>query len=193
VGSDASKEVHIVHKHLICFHSRFFDAAFNNTNLLETQTQRIDLPDIDPPTFGVFVNWLYLQKLEGTITGVELSYGQLILMLSMAKRFEVPTLQAEILNALASQEPRDESDLEIFLSLIYQEDDEDSALKRQAIDITLRFITENNVGEVEASIPEGMRVELMKEMLARYAEIPKEERKAAKSSVMLRRAESDGA
>lgn len=51
-------EVFNVYKSFICYHSAFFDAAFNGS-FKEGVDQEMDLPDVEPYVFGMFVSWMY--------------------------------------------------------------------------------------------------------------------------------------
>lgn len=62
---DNAEDVHEfpVHKAFICYYSPFFDAAFNG-KFIESQTQMVELDDVSPVAFGIFVNWLYTQRIN---------------------------------------------------------------------------------------------------------------------------------
>ena len=47
-----------VHKGLLCFHSKFFKAAFHGS-FKESSTGRVSLPDDDSPIFELVKTWLY--------------------------------------------------------------------------------------------------------------------------------------
>jgi len=51
-----------IHKGHICHYSPFFDAEFNGT-FSEAETQLVELYEVKPETFGIFVNWIYTQDI----------------------------------------------------------------------------------------------------------------------------------
>ncbi|TVY59622.1 hypothetical protein LSUE1_G009221 [Lachnellula suecica] len=61
VSNDQDKDKFLVHKDFICHYSPFFDAAFNG-NFEEGERQEMDFPGTKPVVFGIFVEWLYSQK-----------------------------------------------------------------------------------------------------------------------------------
>jgi BTB/POZ domain len=65
--SEAAQErKFLIHKDFICYYSGFFAAAFNRS-LMEGQSQTMTLDDIDPKTFGLLVDWLYIQRVEAEV------------------------------------------------------------------------------------------------------------------------------
>ena len=54
-----------VHKSFICYHSPFFSAAFTG-NFVEGETQTMDYKHTSSEAFGLFVHWLYTQKMDDT-------------------------------------------------------------------------------------------------------------------------------
>jgi hypothetical protein len=73
---------------MICHYSPFFKPAFNST-MVEGQTQSMDLEDIDGSTFGLFVNWLYIQKLERA-DDIKLTAEELGKLWILGQRFIIP-------------------------------------------------------------------------------------------------------
>jgi hypothetical protein len=57
VSKAPTEQKFVVHKELICFHSPFFNAAFNG-KFIEGQTQEMRMDDVDEETFGQLVHWL---------------------------------------------------------------------------------------------------------------------------------------
>ncbi|TVY19576.1 hypothetical protein LARI1_G003408 [Lachnellula arida] len=55
-------EKYTIHKNFICYYSGYFDAAFNSS-FKEGESQEVYLEDTRPLAFGIFVNWMYTQKL----------------------------------------------------------------------------------------------------------------------------------
>jgi hypothetical protein len=91
----------------VCYYSPFFDAAFNGKSI-EGECQGPELDDTPHVVFGIFVNWLYMQKIkidpdcEWSIRCVLLTNVWLL-----AGRVMVPSLQNEALVLLENARRRD--------------------------------------------------------------------------------------
>jgi len=57
VSKASTEQKFVIHKELICFHSPFFNAAFNG-KFIEGETQEMRMDDVDEETFGQLVHWL---------------------------------------------------------------------------------------------------------------------------------------
>jgi hypothetical protein len=66
IGPGDAPEKFIVHKEAACYHSKVFDAAFNNTAFIEDQTQTYKMDDTTNCAFRFLVQWFYFKKLEIT-------------------------------------------------------------------------------------------------------------------------------
>jgi hypothetical protein len=55
---------------LICHHSRYFEGAFQQ-QWSESEARRLELDDVSPRVFRVFVTWLYFQKVFREETHME--------------------------------------------------------------------------------------------------------------------------
>jgi hypothetical protein len=97
-GGASKKQKFLVHKEFICYYSPFFNAAFNG-NFKEGESQTMDLEDIDPAVFALFVNWLYAQKVLSDQEDDQPSLPHLISLWMLADRFLVPKLQNQALIA----------------------------------------------------------------------------------------------
>jgi hypothetical protein len=62
IGKEEKSTKFIIHKEVVCFHSKVLDAAFNS-NFIEGQTLEYYLDDTSPRAFKLFMQWLYSQKL----------------------------------------------------------------------------------------------------------------------------------
>ncbi|KAI9053510.1 hypothetical protein LZ554_002465 [Drepanopeziza brunnea f. sp. 'monogermtubi'] len=63
VGPDPDPVEFLVHKEVICHHSKVLKAAFNGT-FLEGQSQMYRLDDTTQGAFRLFTQWIYSQKLN---------------------------------------------------------------------------------------------------------------------------------
>lgn len=89
----------MVHKSLISHHSPFFQKAFTSS-FTEGLTQTITLEDVSALIFGLFVHWLYFQKLslpDGNLPTL-LQHGKLYVL---AERFMVPLLPKIVLQSMS--------------------------------------------------------------------------------------------
>lgn len=64
IGPGDNPEKFLVHKEVACYHSKVFDAAFNNTAFVEGQTQTYKMDDTSVRAFRLLAQWLYFKKLE---------------------------------------------------------------------------------------------------------------------------------
>lgn len=85
----------VVHKNFICFHSPYFNAAFNG----ESQTLDLEVDDASPDAFAIFVNWLYTQRIEDTSKD-SVRVSTLLELWILAGRLLIPKLQNATLRML---------------------------------------------------------------------------------------------
>src|SRR5436190_21661889 len=64
VSRGSQSRTFVIHEDLLCRHSPYFNAAFHG-KFEESRTRSLDYPDTDPTVFGIFVQWLYTQQVEG--------------------------------------------------------------------------------------------------------------------------------
>ncbi|TVY45882.1 hypothetical protein LSUB1_G000478 [Lachnellula subtilissima] len=83
---------------LFCYYSPFFDAAFNGS-FEEGVTQSMDIVDVDPKVFALFLNWLYTQNVAQDQDNAQ-TLGTFINLWLLDDRFLIPKLQNETLVAL---------------------------------------------------------------------------------------------
>jgi hypothetical protein len=91
-------------KNLICHYSPFFEAA-SNSSMVEGQTQSMKLDDIEKSTFGLFVNWLYTQKIEN-VDGDEMTMLKVLQLWNLGQRFLIPQLQNSAMFLLMPRDAR---------------------------------------------------------------------------------------
>ncbi|TVY59623.1 hypothetical protein LSUE1_G009222 [Lachnellula suecica] len=88
----------LVHKEFICYHSPFFDVAFNG-KFQEGISRVLNLEHTAPRTFAMFVEWLYSQKVTVDVEWSPSVLGDLADLWILADRLLVPKLQKEALVA----------------------------------------------------------------------------------------------
>ncbi|KAN0122829.1 hypothetical protein V8E51_001155 [Hyaloscypha variabilis] len=117
-----------IHKNFICYYSPFFDAAFNGKSI-EGKSQGPELDDTPHEVFGIFVNWLYMQKIE-IKSDCEWDIGCILLMnvWLLADRVMVPRLQNEAL-LLLERAGRDREFPPSQYRRIYRNTTQDSPLR----------------------------------------------------------------
>lgn len=93
------KRSYVMHTNIICYYSPFFDAAFNS-GFKEGETQELELEDTCPESFGIFVNWLYKQRIEWPLGWVFDVRATLLNLWLLADRLVVPKLQNQALTFL---------------------------------------------------------------------------------------------
>lgn len=99
VSLDNESDEFLIHKSFICFYSPYFAAAFNGP-FKEGESQTSELEDVCPIAFGLFVSWLYSQRVE-YINGNILMREEPLELLLLAERLLIPRLQNETITLLA--------------------------------------------------------------------------------------------
>ena len=94
----------VVHREFICHHSPYFDAAFNG-EFVEGQTQTLDLEDVRPYVFEVFINWIYTQTIS-SLRGGPLDIKWMMPLWLAGERFLVPDLQNQTLQLFEKERVR---------------------------------------------------------------------------------------
>jgi hypothetical protein len=100
VMTGKEKVVYTIHKDLLCYHSPYFHRALNGS-FVEAIRQEVELEHIEHDVFGLFVHWIYREKIEekrfdnpqdSTIIE-QTTDEQLIKLWSLADYLQVPKLQ----------------------------------------------------------------------------------------------------
>jgi len=151
------KQTFLVHKDFLCYYSPYFDAALNG-RFAEGETQTIDLEDVHPKVFALFVQWLHAQKALDN-KAAEICPGSLILsnLWILADRLLIPTLQNEVIvayeKALVAYKKRP---TETTLDYIYKNTTPGSLLRQY---IT-RVVATRKVGNIER-YPKDLLVDMI--------------------------------
>ena len=131
-GADGEEQAFLVYKEFICYYSPFFDAAFNGS-FEEGKTQSIDIDDVRPAVFGLFVNWLYTQKV--THDEDNATMRNLVDLWILGDRYLVPRLQNQTLVALDQRRVKSREMIGIY-NRLYEETFEGSPLRRYVAQMT---------------------------------------------------------
>ncbi len=128
------------------------------------------LTDVEAPIFGHFNNWLYTQKFE-TEDGKRLQLIEYAKLWSLAQRFLMPELKANLLQEVRGTDPSSDvesgSTLKDFQHYAYLVADaqKDSDLKAAVIQKTLSSIKTSNIDQTIKDFPEGMLVDFTTTLL----------------------------
>ncbi|TVY44551.1 hypothetical protein LOCC1_G003357 [Lachnellula occidentalis] len=96
-----SFQKYIIHKNFICYYSGYFDATFNSSIKEEEETQEVWLEDTSPSdVFGVFVNWMYTQKLITSEGSPLFMFWSYVALWTFAETRIIPMLQNQALREL---------------------------------------------------------------------------------------------
>ncbi|KAL2072728.1 hypothetical protein VTL71DRAFT_12071 [Oculimacula yallundae] len=113
VGPDGNTTEFIVHKEIVCHHSKVLNAAFNS-EFVEGLTQTYRLNDFGEGTFKFAIQWMYSQKLnllhkdanhasdETTMLEDRKQISDLTELWVLADRIAMPNLQNAAIDALHS-------------------------------------------------------------------------------------------
>ncbi|KAH9212761.1 hypothetical protein DL95DRAFT_391069 [Leptodontidium sp. 2 PMI_412] len=128
-GDETHHQSFPIHKNHICHYSPFFDAAFNG-NFAEGESQEVDLYEVKPEIFGIFVNWLYTQEIMSE-DGEAPSVRSLVYLWLLADRILVSSLQNQAIDLIErtrQQKGNDRLPSEIF-PIIYDNTNANSGLR----------------------------------------------------------------
>lgn len=106
-GHGKAERKYVVHKELLCYHSLFFDKAFNGP-FTEGVTQTMQLNDVESDIFGLVVFWVYHQKLGGArryrgsnpVVELTVQMNHLAQLWILGDRFLMPGLQNAAIDAI---------------------------------------------------------------------------------------------
>ena len=167
IVSDA-KLNYVVHKQLITFYSPFFDRAFNG-QFIEGETQTMTLEDVDGNTFGLFVNWLYTQKVCHPGSKPEkLEVMEMAMLWTLAGRFMIPKLQNQIMPDIELAMADGEWNIIFPVYKYAYEVEEATKLKVAAVQDLLVYIKNcghENMGKHVQDLPHNMLVDFTKILL----------------------------
>lgn len=163
VGAESA--IFVVHREVISYHSPFFKAAFESS-MIEGQTQRMTLEDIDSEVFGLLVHWLYTLEIEGEESMVKALHEEDSKMTSdasvklairlaklwvLAERFIICSLRSQV-NSLLTSMPGPTTELSLlrnlmsFVLFVYTEITGPTELRDIAVNL---MIDKMNLGDVD--------------------------------------------
>ncbi|PVH78683.1 hypothetical protein DL98DRAFT_590032 [Cadophora sp. DSE1049] len=98
VGIEPDPQSFILHKTLACHSSPVFEAAFKS-QFVEGQTQSMNFDDVEPDTFALLVDWMYLQKVQRP-DNKAISHPEYVKIWVLAERCLIPRLQNQAIISL---------------------------------------------------------------------------------------------
>ncbi len=132
-----SKRRHFrVHKKLLCYHSAFFDKAFEG-KFKEGHEGMMYLPKDDPAAFEIFVNWLYRGSIDKLPTSddlllVDKALKRIVGLYILADKLCINPLKNAAMNSLQQGSLANNSVLYLSYTLIYESTVAGSPLRRFA-------------------------------------------------------------
>jgi hypothetical protein len=170
IVSDA-KLNYVVHKQLITFYSPFFDRAFNG-QFIEGENQTMTLEDVDGNTFGLFVNWLYTQKVcHAGSEPKKLEVMEMAMLWTLAGRFIIPKLQNQSMLDLQCAMGDGDWNKSLLVYKYAYEVEEATKLKVAAVQDLLEYIGNaeyEKIGNHVQDIPHNMLVDFTKILLKKW-------------------------
>ena len=118
-----------IHKNFIYYYSPFFDTAFNGKTV-EGECQGSEFDDTPHEVFGIFVNWLYMQRIKIDSDEWSVRCVLLVNVWLLADRVMVPRLQKEALLLLENAGRRDREFPPSQYERIYRKTTQDSPLRK---------------------------------------------------------------
>jgi len=126
-----------IHKDFLCHYSSFFNAAFNGS-FNESMTKIMDFETPSCDSFGLFVDWIYSQKLgdgEGELPCAK----ELVNLWVLADSILVPALQNKAMEAINEHATKHADLPSGFFVHLYQTTTEESKLRALFIDMFVAF------------------------------------------------------
>jgi hypothetical protein len=157
VDEKAHEETFIVHKCFLSHHSSVFNAALNGL-YIESKTQFINLFPISVESFGIFVRWLYSQRIEDD-DGMMPSVKELVNLWILAVMKFVYQLQNQAIDALNEAIAKSgELPTELF-GLIYENTTEKSTLRHLIVDLCVCQLGKLEFGD---DVPRALLLDILK-------------------------------
>lgn len=125
-----------VHQDFLCYYSPYFEAVFKG-KFAESKSGALDLEDVSPKVFEIFVNWLYTQTVF--LPGSKLPQIQDLMNLWIfADRLLIPRLQNHTLEAIDRVRLKSKTFPSSVFHHVYEYTDKGSPLRRYIVDVMSR-------------------------------------------------------
>ena len=145
-----------VHKSFIVHYSTYYNAVFNG-HFSEGQTQSVKQYPISVESFGIFINWLYSQKIE-VEEGTSPTAKELINVWILADEKLIPSLQNQVIEALNDQFAKEGVPTEVF-GLVYEHTTEHSPLRAMIVDLCVSQLANIEFGD---DVPREVLIDILK-------------------------------
>ncbi|KAJ5032520.1 uncharacterized protein L3040_009121 [Drepanopeziza brunnea f. sp. 'multigermtubi'] len=178
VGPDPDPVEFLVHKEIICHHSKVFKAAFNGT-FLEGQTQTYRLQDTTQGAFRLLTQWIYFQKLNipqippGSVVDEDdealAGEGEAALaeLYVLADKFAMAPLQNAVIDEIENIGLVTRNIPVDIFNYIYENTSPGSALRRYVVMIATSFELGPEISE--SNHPYEMTIEMCREFISQRA------------------------
>jgi hypothetical protein len=159
-----------IHKNILCYYSRYFTAELNDGNpSLEGNPELITLTDVQTSTFGLFLNWIYYQKIrdeEGELPGLI----DLAKLWAFGQRFEITALQNTTMDHIRD-EVQYPTEFESFIHFAYEMEGDGNELRRLAI-ARLAWTLPDSFKEILRGLPCQAQMDLILELKSQRDAVP---------------------
>jgi hypothetical protein len=165
-------QVFNIHQNILCYYSHFFAQKLNNAQPSpDTNPKPITLADAEPGAFGLFVNWIYYQKIRN-------EHGKLPSLIELARlwvfgeRFQIAALQNATMDHIRN-EVAYPTDFEPFIHFAYMRTGEGCELRRLAIR-RLAWTLPEPFKEIVGRLPALAQLDLIMELKSQRDATPKD-------------------
>lgn len=161
-----------IHQNILCHYSDFFAKKLTSAERsLEVNTETITLEDVNPSTFGLFLNWIYYQKIRNE-QGKRPGLIELAKLWALGEQFEMASLQNATMD-LIRDEVAYPTEFESFIHFAYELESEEDELKRLAI-ARLAWTLPEPFKDILGRLPAEAQVDLIMELKSQRDAVPKE-------------------
>jgi hypothetical protein len=155
VDEDGNKKDFVLHKSFVCFHSRFFNAAFNGP-FSEGTSQSMIFHTYSLEAFGLFADWIYKEKIPDG-PGELPNINELVFLYIIGDHLLVPKLLNQILERINDSVGTTGVLPVALFRHIYENTTVESPLRKMMIDLCIAY---KHVACVE-DIPHEMAVDMV--------------------------------
>ena len=140
VGPGSDTTPYSLHEKLLCHYSPFFRRIFYDDKSSSKKSKAYGLEDEDSSTFEMFVGWLYSRNIRVPIEEAEI--GPLLDLYLMAIKFEIDSLQAEVVDTVSMYYHNNNSYPGLRrVQYIYANTDEGDAMREMMVGAVARYLT----------------------------------------------------
>lgn len=149
-----------VPKELLCYHSSFFEAAFEGP-FAEGKSKQMILEDISPQLFELLLEWVRSREIVDGLGEIP-SCRMLVELWILGDRFMMPAFQNDIIEALDQARQEDSPFTADLPHRIYEQTSEGSPLRAYLVDMSIEGTTggfrESDPPQFLVDVINGMRI-----------------------------------